>query len=196
MKLFTDIEKTIERGFRKWTERVLGPAEANELVVVHRAILREVEGRVETLAGGRRVFPYRRLIVTLISADTDRRQRWAGGADRRRASAERHSRGARACALRDAAGDCGGGAILGDRDSAVRHRVPGGGAGGHRSRRAGRSGGAGGRGAPVADLGSRVFEYRQILPATICPASPLRLRFFSRVPPAMSMVVRFYALVP
>ena len=76
MKLFADIEKTIERGFRKWTERVLGPAEANELVVVHRAILREVEGRVETLAGGRRVFPYRRLVVTLISTDAERRKRW------------------------------------------------------------------------------------------------------------------------
>jgi hypothetical protein len=76
MKLFADIEKSIERGFRKWTERVLGPAESNELLVVHRAILQEIEGRVETLAGGRRVFPYHRVVVALTAADAGRRQRW------------------------------------------------------------------------------------------------------------------------
>jgi hypothetical protein len=76
MKLFAEIEKTIERGFRKWTERVLGPAESNELLLVHRAILEEIEGRVETLAGGQKVFPYSRVIVTLVTADADRRTRW------------------------------------------------------------------------------------------------------------------------
>ncbi|MGO9258772.1 MAG: FHA domain-containing protein [Bryobacteraceae bacterium] len=76
MKLFAEIEKSIERGFRKWTERVLGPAESNELLLVHRAILEEIEGRVETLAGGRRVFPYARVIVTLVAADAERRTRW------------------------------------------------------------------------------------------------------------------------
>ena len=72
MKLFAEIEKSIERGFRKWTERVLGPAEASELLLVHRAILEEIEGRVETLAGGQRVFPYSRVIVTLVAADAER----------------------------------------------------------------------------------------------------------------------------
>ena len=76
MKLFAEIEKSIERGFRKWTERVLGPVESNELLLVHRAILEEIEGRVETLAGGRRVFPYGRVIVTLQAADAVRRTRW------------------------------------------------------------------------------------------------------------------------
>jgi len=76
MKLFADIEKTIERGFHKWTERFLGPAESSELVLVHRAILEDVEGHVETLAGGRRVFPYGRVTVTLTAADSDRRTRW------------------------------------------------------------------------------------------------------------------------
>jgi hypothetical protein len=76
MKLFAEIEKSIERGFRKWTERVLGPAESNELLLVHRAILEEIEGRVETLAGGQKVFPYSRVIVTLVTADADRRTRW------------------------------------------------------------------------------------------------------------------------
>jgi hypothetical protein len=76
MKLFADIEKSIERGFRKWTERFLGPAESNELLLVHRAILEEIEGRVETLAGGQRVFPYGRVVVTLVAADAVRRTRW------------------------------------------------------------------------------------------------------------------------
>jgi len=76
MKLFADIEKSIERGFRKWTERFLGPAESNELLLVHRAILEQIESRVETLAGGKRVFPYGRVIVTLVAADAERRTRW------------------------------------------------------------------------------------------------------------------------
>jgi hypothetical protein len=71
--LFSDIEKTIERGFRKWTERVFGPAQSDELLLVHRAILEEVESKVQTVARGRRIFPSGRLTVTLASADADRR---------------------------------------------------------------------------------------------------------------------------
>jgi hypothetical protein len=73
VRLFSDIEKTIERGFRKWTERVFGPAESDELLLVHRAILEEIEGKVQILARGRRLFPYGRLAITLASADADRR---------------------------------------------------------------------------------------------------------------------------
>ena len=73
MKLFSEIEKTIERGFRRFSERVFGEAESDELILVHRAILEEIAGKVQTLARGRRVFPYTRVIVTLASADPDRR---------------------------------------------------------------------------------------------------------------------------
>jgi hypothetical protein len=73
VRLFSDIEKTIERGFRKWTERVFGPAQSDELLLVHRAILEEIEGKVQTVARGRRLFPYSRVTVTLASADADRR---------------------------------------------------------------------------------------------------------------------------
>jgi hypothetical protein len=73
VRLFSDIEKTIERGFRKWTERVFGPAQSDELLLVHRAILEEIESKVQTVARGRRLFPYGRLVVTLTSADGDRR---------------------------------------------------------------------------------------------------------------------------
>ncbi|HKE26740.1 MAG TPA: FHA domain-containing protein [Bryobacteraceae bacterium] len=73
MRLFSDIEKTIERGFRKWTERVFGPAQSDELLLVHRGILEEIEGKVQTVARGRRLFPFNRLVVTLASPDADRR---------------------------------------------------------------------------------------------------------------------------
>ena len=73
MKLFSGIEKTIERGFRRFAERVFGESESDELLLVHRAILEEIEGKVQTLARGKRVFPYSRVVVTLTSADADRR---------------------------------------------------------------------------------------------------------------------------
>lgn len=77
MRLFSEIEKTIERGFRKWTERVFGPAQSDELLLVHRGILEEIETKVQTVARGRRLFPYSRLVITLVSADPDRRALYA-----------------------------------------------------------------------------------------------------------------------
>jgi hypothetical protein len=73
MSLFSEIEKTIERGFRKWTERMFGPAEADDMISLHRAILEDIESHVETVARGRRIFPYARLTVTLAAADPGRR---------------------------------------------------------------------------------------------------------------------------
>jgi FHA domain len=73
MSLFSEFEKTVERGFRRWTERMFGPAESNELLLVHRAILEELETRIQTVARGKRVFPFARLVVTLVAADADRR---------------------------------------------------------------------------------------------------------------------------
>jgi hypothetical protein len=74
MKLFADIEKTIERGFKRWTERVFGEAESDELLLVHRAMLQEIENQVQVLARGKRVFPYARVTVTLSSPDAERRK--------------------------------------------------------------------------------------------------------------------------
>lgn len=73
MNLFSGIEKTIERGFRRFAVRVFGEAQTDELLLVHRAILEEIEGKVQTLSRGKRVFPYSRITVTLASADPDRR---------------------------------------------------------------------------------------------------------------------------
>jgi hypothetical protein len=73
MKLFSGIEKSIERGFRVWTEKMFGPADSGELLVVHRAILQDVESKIQTVAGGQRIFPYPDLTVTLVSADAERR---------------------------------------------------------------------------------------------------------------------------
>jgi len=73
MNLFSEIEKTIERGFRKWTDRMLGPADSDEFLLVHRAILEAIESKVQTVARGERVFPYSHVTVTLVSPDPDRR---------------------------------------------------------------------------------------------------------------------------
>jgi pSer/pThr/pTyr-binding forkhead associated (FHA) protein len=73
MSVFEEIEKTIERGFRKWTERLFGAAQSDELLLVHRAILEDIESKVQFAARGRRLFPYSHLKVTLHSPDADRR---------------------------------------------------------------------------------------------------------------------------
>ena len=73
MSLFSEIEKTIERGFHRFTERMFGPADSNELLLLHRAILAEVESKVQIVARGRRIFPFARILVTLVSADAERR---------------------------------------------------------------------------------------------------------------------------
>jgi hypothetical protein len=73
MNFFSEIEKGIERGFRRFTERMFGPADASELLLVHRAILEEIGGQIQTVARGERIFPFARVTVTLISSDAGRR---------------------------------------------------------------------------------------------------------------------------
>ena len=73
MSLFGEIEKTVERGFRRWTERMFGAAESSDLVIVHRAVLEEIEGKVQVVARGRRVFPFGRLVITLTGESEERR---------------------------------------------------------------------------------------------------------------------------
>ncbi|MGP8245417.1 MAG: FHA domain-containing protein [Bryobacteraceae bacterium] len=85
MSLFSEIEKTIERGFRSATERLFGQAESGDLVSLHHAMLESVEEQVQVLAHGRRVFPFPRVKVTLIAAEEARRNLLAAafGEDRR-----------------------------------------------------------------------------------------------------------------
>ncbi|MEO8598048.1 MAG: FHA domain-containing protein [Candidatus Solibacter sp.] len=73
MSLFSEIEKTIERGFHRFTERMFGPADSSELLLLHRAILTEIESKVETVARGRRIFPFAQVLVTLVAAEQERR---------------------------------------------------------------------------------------------------------------------------
>lgn len=73
MSLFSEFEKSIERGFRRWTDRMFGASHSDDLVSLHHAILEEIESKVETVSRGRRVFPYAHLAVTLVSPDPDRR---------------------------------------------------------------------------------------------------------------------------
>jgi len=73
MSFFSEVEKTIERTFRKWTERAFGPAESDELLLVHRAILEEIESKIQTVQRGQHVLPYNYLRVRLASPDPARR---------------------------------------------------------------------------------------------------------------------------
>jgi FHA domain-containing protein len=86
VSFFSEVEKAIEREFRRWTVKAFGPAESDELLLVHRAILDEVEGKVQTVQRGKRVFPYNHLRVRLVSPDASRRalfQAAFAGEDRR-----------------------------------------------------------------------------------------------------------------
>lgn len=73
MSFFSQVEKAIERKFRRWTEKAFGPAESGELLLVHRAILEEIESRIQTVQRGKRIFPCSRLVVRLVSPDPARR---------------------------------------------------------------------------------------------------------------------------
>ena len=101
MRLFSEIEKTIERGFRKFAERVFGAAQSDELLLVHRAILEEIETKVQTAARGERIFPYSLVTVTLISADAERRALYqaAFGDESRLANDVRQALNAAGCRL-------------------------------------------------------------------------------------------------
>jgi len=101
MRLFSEIEKTIERGFRKFAEHVFGAAQSGELLLVHRAILDEIETKVQTAGRGQRIFPYSLVTVTLISADADRRALYAAafGAEARLESDVRQALEGAGCRL-------------------------------------------------------------------------------------------------
>ncbi len=73
MSFLSEVEKTIERAFGKWTERAFGPAQSDELLLVHRSILEEVQGKVQTIQRGQKLFPYNHLLVRLVSPEVDRR---------------------------------------------------------------------------------------------------------------------------
>ena len=80
---------------------MFGPAQSDELLLVHRAILEEIEGKVQTVARGRRVFPYARVAVTLVSADADRRALYQTAFGE--APGSRYPRDAECGSMRDAA---------------------------------------------------------------------------------------------
>ena len=101
MSFFSEVEKTIERAFRKWTERAFGPAQSDELLLVHRAILEEIEGKIQTIQRGQRLFPYNHLRVRLVSEEPDRRALFqaAFAQDRRLENDIRESLQGAGCAL-------------------------------------------------------------------------------------------------
>jgi hypothetical protein len=101
MSFLSEVEKTIERAFRKWTERAFGPAQSDELLLVHRAILEEIAGKIQTIQRGQRLFPYNHLRVRLVSPEPDRRALFqaAFAQDRRLENDIRESLQGAGCAL-------------------------------------------------------------------------------------------------
>lgn len=73
MSLFSQVEKAIEREFRKWTVKAFGAAESDELVMVYRKIREEIENKVVLAQRGKRIFPYNHVVVRLVSSEADRR---------------------------------------------------------------------------------------------------------------------------
>jgi hypothetical protein len=74
MSLFADIEKTIDRAFRSFTRQAFGAERSNDLVVMHHAILEEIESKVQMLARGQRVFPFPQVTVTIVGDTPQRRE--------------------------------------------------------------------------------------------------------------------------
>ena len=107
---------------------MFGPADSNELLLLHRAILGEVEGKVQMMARGRRMFPFAHVRVTLVAAEEERRtilQAAFGerlGADIREALEGSETR--TAARLRGGSAHRGGGA--GASKSSIRRRGAGG----------------------------------------------------------------------
>ena len=85
MSFFDEVEKGIERAFRAWTERFFGAAAADDLVLVHGAILEDIEGRVERFPRGQAGFPYNHVAVRVAAGAEERRAAFeaALAADRR-----------------------------------------------------------------------------------------------------------------
>jgi hypothetical protein len=101
MSFFSEVEKTIERAFGKWTEKAFGPVQSDELLLVHRAILAEIEGKIQTVQRGQRLFPYNYLKVRLVSPEPERRALFqaAFAQDRRLENDIRESLQGAGCAL-------------------------------------------------------------------------------------------------
>jgi FHA domain len=99
MSLFSDIEKTIESGFRRWTERAFGPAQLDDLILLHRAILEQIESKVQVMARGKRVFPFPKVVVTLVSDDAERRALYEAAFGERLEAAVREALTAARCEI-------------------------------------------------------------------------------------------------
>jgi hypothetical protein len=74
MSLFADIEKNIDRAFKAFARQAFGVERSNDLVIMHHAILEEIEGKVQVLARGQKVFPFPQVNVTIVGDTPKRRE--------------------------------------------------------------------------------------------------------------------------
>jgi hypothetical protein len=99
MTIFAEIEKAIEGGFRRWTERAFGPSQTDDLVLIHRAILEQIASKIQVAGRGKRIFPFPRIVVTLVSQDPDRRALYQAAFGEKLGDAIREALSASACEI-------------------------------------------------------------------------------------------------
>lgn len=97
MTIFAEIEKAIEGGFRRWTERAFGPSQTDDLVLIHHAVLEQIAGKIQVAGRGKRIFPYPRIVVTLVSPDAGRRALYQAAFGEKLGDAIREALSAAAC---------------------------------------------------------------------------------------------------
>jgi hypothetical protein len=73
MSFFSEVEKGFDLRFRKWTNKLFGANQSDDLVLLRRAILDEIESKIQTVRRGERMFPYNRVHIRLMSSDSSRR---------------------------------------------------------------------------------------------------------------------------
>jgi hypothetical protein len=74
VSLFSDVERNLDLRFRKWTEKIFGASQSDDLVLLRRAVLDQIESKVTTIRRGKRLFPYNRLRIRFTATDSARRE--------------------------------------------------------------------------------------------------------------------------
>jgi FHA domain len=72
MGILKETEK-VEEKIRVLIDRLFGKGTAREPLEIRRAILREVEGRIESVGRNKRVFPFNRISITLFASSPDQK---------------------------------------------------------------------------------------------------------------------------
>src|SRR4051812_1146834 len=72
MGILKETEK-VEEKIRGLIERLFGKGTSREPLEIRRAILRDVEGKIESVGRNKRVFPFNRISITLFASGPDQK---------------------------------------------------------------------------------------------------------------------------